>query len=119
MYESAHVPILFGQGTRDPVPFAQDAEAVVSQPQGSQLVDERQFVWSLARRLGLPLDIGGTKLDTDDIPDGETIFDLVTAGGQVLLDDVRQHPHGVILPQKAGCGSGAERRFGTIRRYAR
>ncbi len=97
MYERADLPILFGQSTRLPVPFAQVTAAVSRPPAGSEVVAEWRFFWELARRMGKQLDLGGWVLPTDVPPSDDDIFDFMTRDAQVPLDEVRGHPHGHVF----------------------
>ena len=98
MYERADVPIMFGQGTRLPIPFTQYTPAIIAPPAGSELAEEWRFIWDLARRLGKRLILCGHELDMEDPPSSEDILQLITADAQISLDEVRQHPHGLLYP---------------------
>jgi anaerobic selenocysteine-containing dehydrogenase len=94
MYERPDLPLLFGQATRVPVPFTQYTPAIVDPPAGAELADEWHFIWDLARRLGKPLTVNGRTLGLETAPTDDELLDIITAGAQVSLDEVRRHPHG-------------------------
>lgn len=97
MYERTDIPILFGQGTRVPMPFSQYTPPVASPPEGSDVAEEWHFIWDLSRRMGLQLIVAGKPLDMEHAPTSDDILDLVTADSQVSLDEVRRHPHGKLF----------------------
>lgn len=100
MYERADIPIMFGQGTRVPIPFSQYTAPVIAPPDDSELAEEWFFIWDLARRMGLQLVVAGQPLDMDTAPTSDAILDLITTGSQISLEEVRRHPHGKIFELK-------------------
>ncbi len=83
--------------------------AIVDPPPGSQLIDEWEFYFGIARRLGLQLSVGGglfggatrTPLDMTARPTTDEMLDLVCAGSRVPLAEVRRYPGGAAFPQPA------------------
>lgn len=86
-------------------PFVQYTAPVVEPP--GEVVDEGEFFWGLARRLGLQLRykkmilgmdynrVGdGVELDMDTPPDGELLAGWWCEGTEVNLDELKRHPGG-------------------------
>ncbi len=103
-YLSAYAP---GFGTTEA--WAQYTPALVDPPEGSDLLDDWQFFYGLAQRLGLPLTlkpvsftgtvrVAGRPMDMEEPPTTDDLFDLVTAGSRIPLDEVRRHPRGARFP---------------------
>jgi anaerobic selenocysteine-containing dehydrogenase len=90
-------------------PWAQYTEAIVEPPAGSDLIEEWEFLYEVARRMGLDLEVatGGAKLGTTvpldmaNKPTTDELLDLCAAGSRVPLDEVRRHPHGARFPEPA------------------
>ena len=79
-----------------PGSWVQYTPAIVPTPPGSDLADDWYILWSLAKRLGTPIDFAGKgllpfdeELDTDDI------LAHKLRGAQVSLEELKPHPHGV------------------------
>lgn len=91
--------------------YAQYAPRVVSPPQGSDLVEEWEFFYGLAQRMGLDLSVVGfygwgrhvesppivTPLDMETKPTTEALFEILTKGSRIPLDEVKRHPHGRVF----------------------
>lgn len=103
-YLSAYAP---GFGTIEP--WAQYTPALVEPPEGSDLIDDWQFFYGLAQRLGLQLTVkpvsftgtvrvAGRPMDMHEQPTTDDLFDLVTAGSRIPLEEVRRHPAGARFP---------------------
>lgn len=71
-----------------PVPYAQYTPALIA-PQGDVVHDWYVF-WSLAKRLGVPLRVGGSALSMDTPPTADEVLELIAAHAQVPLGEVRQ-----------------------------
>jgi anaerobic selenocysteine-containing dehydrogenase len=94
-----------------PAPYGQYSPAIVDPPAGSDLLEEWEFFWGLARRMGLELRIrsGGitpvpghvpetVPLPMDRKPNMDEIFEITARGSRVPLDEVKRHPHGALFP---------------------
>ncbi len=90
-------------------PWAQYTEALVEPPEGSDLIEDWEFFYGLAQRLGVqlvvkPVSFTGTvrveghALDMIEKPSTEDLFDMVTKNSRIPLDEVRKHPAGAIFP---------------------
>jgi anaerobic selenocysteine-containing dehydrogenase len=91
-------------GTTDA--WAQYSPAVVDRPVGSDLIEEWEFFYGLAKRLNVPLRINELihqpitefELDLQQQPTSDEVLERLVADGRVSLDEVKSHPGGVSLP---------------------
>jgi anaerobic selenocysteine-containing dehydrogenase len=94
------------------VPYGQYVPALVDPPAGSDVIEEWQFFYRLARHMGLPLSVhstytwipGGpkpirTQLDMEHEPTTDELFEYLTAGSRIPLDEVKRHPHGFVFDE--------------------
>lgn len=90
-------------------PYARYTAPVVEPLAGSDVIDDWKFFYGLARRMGLelrirPVSFSGTvrvkaqALDMENEPTTDDLFDIVTAGSRIPLDEVRAHPAGALFP---------------------
>ena len=119
----------YGVGLGYPAPYAQYAPRLVDPPAGSDVIEEWEFFYGLAQRLGLELSLyvanlwgprsaraHVVKLDMQDPPSTEEILEHLTHGSRVPLEQVKQKPHGgvfpaeesVVLPAEPGCEARLE-----------
>jgi len=84
---------------------------IVDPPEGSDLLEEREFFYGLAQRMGLQLELAGEKLDMVNKPTTDDIFELLCKGSRIPLDEVKKYPHGhifddpsiTVLPKDEDC----------------
>jgi anaerobic selenocysteine-containing dehydrogenase len=81
-----------------PAPYAQYAPAIVDPPEDSEVVEEWQFFYRLAARMGLQLRFAGVDLDMTVEPTPDELLDIMMRKSRVSLDEVRRHPHGAMFP---------------------
>ncbi len=100
---------LYGVGFGTTVPYAQYTPAVVEPPPGAEVIEDWEFFYGLAQRMGLELTLKpiaflgpsrgrGTPLDMARKPTTDELFGVLTEGSRVPLDEVKQHPRGAIFP---------------------
>ena len=94
MYERPEIPWVFGIDTRLPLPFAQYAPAAVAPPRDSELVDDWEVYWGLARRLGLTITFAGVPMDMESEPTTDDLLALVLHDAQVPFEEIVKHPRG-------------------------
>ena len=92
-------------------PYAQYSPAIVEPPAGSDVIEEWEFFYGLAQRMGLPLTLypvraetgvlrerrSAVVVDMEKKPSTDEVFDALMAGSRVSLDELKQHPHGAIF----------------------
>jgi anaerobic selenocysteine-containing dehydrogenase len=97
---------MYATGLGSMQPYAQYTDALVDPPPGSSVVSQWEFIYLLAQRMGLKLEIfpgfgsgipGGraTVIDMNQIPTEEQIFDIVHAGSRVSWREVRDAQMGL------------------------
>jgi anaerobic selenocysteine-containing dehydrogenase len=102
-YYSAYAP---GFGTT--AAHAQYTPAVAATPADSDLIEDWEFFYGLAQRLGLELAIqpiawAGTvafepyKLDMKIKPTTDAIFEIITTGSRIPLSEVKKYPGGALF----------------------
>jgi len=119
------VPYAMGYG----MPYAQYTPKIVDPPAGSDLIEEWEFFYGLAQRMGLGLRLQSayswgpdlekpatTALDMTRKPTTDELFEFLTRGSRVPLDEVRRHRHGQVFedppafvePRDPGCTAKLE-----------
>lgn len=94
------------------LPYAQYAPALVDPPLGSDVIDEWRFFYRLAQRMGRSLRIrsgyalgpskhrpGRFDLDMENEPSTDDLFEVMTKGSRIALEEVKHHPHGQIFEE--------------------
>lgn len=110
-----------GYGQADP--YAQYTPAIVDPPSGSDVIEEWQFFYELARKMGLQLsasaqlgpDMPVFPLDMNQRPATEDLLEMLSEGSRVVLSEVKANPGGAIYTDpelRVGpCEDGATARF--------
>jgi anaerobic selenocysteine-containing dehydrogenase len=89
-----------------PVPYAQYTPAIVDPPAGSDLIQEWEFFFGVAQRMGLSLDLlpnfphpdqPAWSLDMTASPDLEAVMAHLYQNSRVPLDQVMQHERGAVF----------------------
>jgi anaerobic selenocysteine-containing dehydrogenase len=92
-------------------PYAQYTPALVEPPPGSDVIEEWQFFYGLAQRMGLALKLYPTRAETgvlrerSDVievdmtrrPTTDEVYEKLVAHSRVPLAEVKAHPHGKIF----------------------
>ncbi len=113
MTQAAELLKYFGASSGFGAPYAQYAPAVASPPAGSDLIEEWEFFYEMARQLGLPLQLVGfygwgrhlesppviVPLDMQRRPSTDQLYALLTTGSRIPLDTVKRHPHGNVFDE--------------------
>ncbi len=130
MSQSAEALKYFGANVGYAAPFAQYAPALALPPVGSELIEDWEFFYGMAQRMGLALSVVGfygwgahlesplvvTKLDMQRKPTTDELFEVFTRGSRIPLAEVKRHPHGrvfeevrgVVAPREAACSAHLE-----------
>jgi anaerobic selenocysteine-containing dehydrogenase len=93
-----------------PEPYAQYSPAIVDPPEGSDVIEEWEFFYGLAQRMGLPLTIAAsyewgpdakapalTEIDMQSKPTNDELLAALTRGSRVPLEEVRKYPEGHVF----------------------
>jgi anaerobic selenocysteine-containing dehydrogenase len=92
-------------------PYAQYSPAIVEPPAGADVIEEWEFFYGLAQRMGLPLTLypvrpetgvlrerrNAVAVDMEIQPTTDEIFEALMEGSRIPLDELKQHPHGAIF----------------------
>ncbi|MAG32635.1 MAG: molybdopterin dinucleotide-binding protein [Deltaproteobacteria bacterium] len=90
-------------------PYAQYTPALVAPPPGADVIEDWEFFYGLAQRLGVQLvlrpvsflgtvRVAGKAIDMIEKPTMDDLFDIVTQGSRIPLDEVRKRPAGALFP---------------------
>jgi anaerobic selenocysteine-containing dehydrogenase len=113
MTQPAELLKYFGIGIGFEQPYAQYSPKLVDPPEGSDVIEEWQFFHGLAQRMGLALQLvtffgwgrhvesppGIVDLDMQAQLTTDDIYELITRGSRISLDEVKKHPHGRIFEE--------------------
>ena len=92
-------------------PYAQYSPAIVEPPPGSDVIEEWEFFYGLAQRMGITLHCHPIRaetgvlrerrdsvvLDMKDRPTTDALFEAMMAASRVPLERLKRHPHGAIF----------------------
>ncbi len=93
-----------------PEPYAQYTPALVAPPAGSDVIEEWEFFYGLAKRMGFPLvcypirpETGVLResrepvtFDMESKPDTDWVLEAITNHARIPLEEIARHPHGRI-----------------------
>ena len=93
-------------------PFGMYAPKLTDPPPGSDVVEEWEFLYGLAVELGLPLTLHHPvglstcprearppiEVDMRRKPTTDEIYEMITRGSRIPLDEVKRHPNGALFP---------------------
>jgi len=105
-YEQSHLAVGYAE------PYARYTSAVVAPPPGSDLLEEWELFYGLARRQGITLrllplrpEVGPLRaaraplvLDMQRKPRSEELLERLAEGSRIPLAEVKKHPHGALFP---------------------
>ena len=118
----------FGTGFGFSVPYAQYAPAAAALPQGSDVVEEWEFFYGIAKRMQIELEIkvayswtttsgepARYRFDMQNKPSTDELFEVLCDGGRVPLATVKSEPQGRVFEGEdvhvAAAESGREARL--------
>jgi anaerobic selenocysteine-containing dehydrogenase len=95
-------------------PFGMYAPKLLDPPEGSDLIEEWEVFYGMARRMGLSLhcaqaransatqraDRPGVDLDMVTKPDTDELLDLLVRGSRIPIEEVKRHPNGALFPER-------------------
>ncbi|MAG34073.1 MAG: molybdopterin dinucleotide-binding protein [Deltaproteobacteria bacterium] len=115
---------LSNSGWGYPVPYGMYAPALADPPEGSDLLDDWEVLYRLARNLKLGLSVTSglatrpfdpsparIELDMEKPPTTDDLLEIVTMGSRIPLSEVKRHPQGRLFeapeirvrPKEADC----------------
>jgi anaerobic selenocysteine-containing dehydrogenase len=97
MYERADLPLWIWEMLLYPIPFTRYTEAAAEPPAGSEVCDEIQLFWALAKRLGLQMTVTGLPIDMDTPPTVEDSLKIAARHAPVSWDEIKSHPRGAVF----------------------
>lgn len=94
-------------------PFGMYAPPLVETPEGSDLIEEWEFYYGLAQRMGVGLFCFSPEsktatvreprnflmLDMDKKPTTDELFEMICNKSRIPLSEVKQHPNGKLFPE--------------------
>jgi anaerobic selenocysteine-containing dehydrogenase len=92
--------------------YAQYSPALVAPPEGSELIEDWEFFYGVAQRMGLGIELNPSlpfvdrpmpliSIDMHRKPTTEQLIERFSEGGRVPLSEVKRHPHGSLFPEPA------------------
>lgn len=87
----------YGASTGYPEPYAQYTPKIVDPPDGAELIEEWEFFYGLAQRMGLALTLDGVSMDMTHKPTTDQLFEVITRKARIPLSEVKKYPHGHIF----------------------
>jgi anaerobic selenocysteine-containing dehydrogenase len=101
MYERADLPLWIWEMLLYPIPFTRYTEAAAEPPKGSDVCDEIQVFWSLAKRLGLQMTVTGVPIGMETEPSVEDSLKIAARHAPVPWDEIKSHPRGAVFEGEA------------------
>ncbi|MGE0231508.1 MAG: molybdopterin-dependent oxidoreductase [Flavobacteriaceae bacterium] len=97
----------FGVGYGLAEPYAQYTPALVEPPEGSDLIEDWQFFYRLAKAMGLQLNVSTlilpnparAPLDMENEPTSDELLEWLSRDARVPLSEVKKHPGGAIFAE--------------------
>ncbi len=101
----------YGFSTGYPEPYAMYQPRITDDPAGADLVEEWEFFYGLAQRMGLQLRVNCQDLDMVNKPTTDDIYEMLCKGSRIPLSEVKKYPHGhifddptiLVLPKDEDC----------------
>ena len=109
-YERADLPVFLFESLVSQEPYTRYTPAVVSPPTGSRVRDDHYYFWSIARRLGLELEIFGESLGLEEPPTTEEILALTARSAPIPFEELKRAEAG--CPPRSGELAGGGRGSG-------
>lgn len=85
----------------NPFPFSQYVPAAVAPPVGAELADEWSIYWELGKRLDLPMQFAGIRLDRDKSYTTDDLLGILLRDSRVPLEEIKSYPQGHIFNEEA------------------
>jgi anaerobic selenocysteine-containing dehydrogenase len=95
------------------LPYGQVTPAVLKPPAGAEVQEEWEWIYDIARNLGLALSVTpfsildperavvmATEIDMEHRPNSSDVWRMVLKGAPITYDEVRQSPEGKVYPRR-------------------
>lgn len=82
-----------------PKPFAQYSPAIIAPPAESDVLEEWEFIYGIAQRMGLSLNFAGEPLDMATKPTSDEMLARLLRQSRIPLDQVKGHEHGAMFEE--------------------
>ncbi len=110
-YEQSYIGVGYAK------PYGRYAPALVDPPSGSDLIEEWEFFYGLAQRMGLALrffpvrpEVGALRgrrqpidFDMQRKPSTDELYEQMAKGSRVSLAEVKKHTHGALFQDETVC----------------
>jgi len=78
-------------------PYARYTPAIAAPPEGSEIVDDWEIYWGLAKRLGLELTYDGVPLDMNQTPTTDSLLAVIARHAPVSFEEMKAQELGGIF----------------------
>jgi len=103
MYERCDIPLFYSGVNLYQDSWSQFTRAVLDPPAGSELIENWQFYWEIAKRLNLTIRYANSvDLDMETAPESEDLLRIRLANSPVSLDELATYPSGKIFEMPNG-----------------
>jgi anaerobic selenocysteine-containing dehydrogenase len=96
-YERADLPVWLYESLVSPEPYTRYTPAIAQPPAGACVRDDHYYLWSIAKRLGLELELFGTPLDMESPPTTDEILALTARDAPLPFEEIKSAERGVFL----------------------
>jgi anaerobic selenocysteine-containing dehydrogenase len=80
-------------------PYARYTPPIAAPPEGSELVDDWEIFWGLAKRLDLPLTFDGVELDMSQVPTTDSLLAINARSAPIPFDELKTYELGRIFDE--------------------
>jgi anaerobic selenocysteine-containing dehydrogenase len=96
-YERADLPVWLYESLVSPEPYTRYTPAIAEPPADSCVRDDHYYLWAIAKRLGLKLELFGTPLDMDKAPTTDEILARTARHAPVPFEEIKRAERGIAL----------------------
>ena len=108
-YERPDLPFwLYEQMIYQDEAYTRYTPSIAAPPTGAELVDDWYVFWSLAKRLGTPIDYLGEPLDMDIAPTTDGLLARAARHAPVSFEEIQRHPRGLVVDPRPQIAEPAE-----------